>query len=130
MIPYWTLTWLVSIRGSTPVVSRYQNGIIYLKTDADVIYLNEDSSNMFSYLSNVTKIDTTKWDTSNVTNMENMFYNCNSLTDVDVSNWNVSNVEYMTSMFEECNRLTGLDVSNWDTSSVVEMWWFDFFGFG
>ncbi|MBR7037131.1 hypothetical protein IKI14_04690 [bacterium] len=35
--------------------------------------MNEDASAMFSGLSIVTKIDTTKWDTIKATDMSNMF---------------------------------------------------------
>ena len=69
----------------------------------------------------LTSVDTTGWDTSNVTNMRNMFWNCNALTNLDVSKFNTSNVYNMYYMFYGCNSLTTLDISNWDTSNVGDM---------
>ena len=38
--------------------------------------------------------DISKWNTSNVTNMENMFKGCSSLSSLpDISKWNTSNVK-------------------------------------
>ena len=69
----------------------------------------------------LTSIDTTGWDTSNITDMDGMFEYCKALTTLDVSKFDTSNVTNMTSMFWHCNALTTLDVSNWDTSNVTNM---------
>ena len=68
-----------------------------------------------------TSIDTSTFDTSNVTNMEGMFYNTSNLTSLDVSNFDTSNVINMYFMFYNTSNLTSLDVSNFDTSSVTNM---------
>ena len=81
--------------------------------DTDYYYL-------FSY-SNATEIDTSNFDTSNVTDMRNMFYNCKNLTSLDVSNFDTSKVTNMYYMFYSCESLTSLDVSNFDTSNVTSM---------
>ena len=81
--------------------------------DTDYYYL-------FSY-SNATEIDTSNFDTSNVTDMRNMFYNCKNLTSLDVSNFDTSKVTNMYYMFYSCESLTSLDVSNFDTSNVTTM---------
>ena len=80
-------------------------------------------SNMFENCDNLTSLDVTNWDTSNITNMSSMFDYCNSLTTLDVSNFDTSNVTDMSNMFYNCNSLTSLDVSNWDTSNVISMDW-------
>ena len=69
----------------------------------------------------LTSIDTTGWDTSNITNMDGMFSSCNALTTLDVSKWDTSKVTDMSYMFWHCNALTTLDISNWDTSKVGSM---------
>ena len=69
----------------------------------------------------LTSIDTTGWDTSNITSMNGMFSSCNALTTLDVSKFNTSKVTYMSYMFSDCNKLTTLDVSNWDVSNVTDM---------
>ena len=50
-----------------------------------------------------------------------MFSGCNELTSVDVSSFNTSNVTVMQSMFRSCYKLSSLDVSGFDTSKVFEM---------
>ena len=75
----------------------------------------------------LTSVDTTGWDTSNITNMDSMFWDCNALTNLDVSKWDTSKVTGMGAMFDGCGSLTTLDISNWDTSNVGNMdWMFDY----
>ena len=76
---------------------------------------------MFRDCKNLTKLDTSKFDTSNVTNMGSMFSGCNSLKKLDVSGFDTSNVTKMDWMFSGCNSLTELDVSGFDTSKVTNV---------
>ena len=126
--PSWVTTWLLSTNDSPyPVYAWFNNWTIYYYTEANKIYLNSDSSSMFSDMTALVEIDTTKWKTDNVTNMEALFKNCNSLTELDVSNWNTSKVNNMSGMFSNCESLTELNVREWDTSNVTSMrymfWW-------
>jgi surface protein len=50
-----------------------------------------------------------------------MFGRCQNLSKLNPSNWDVSNVENMRMMFNECNNLSGLDLTNWNTSNVTDM---------
>jgi surface protein len=61
---------------------------------------------MFGYLANLVEVDTSKWDTSRVSNMEGMFDGCRALEKLDVSDWNMSNVGNTAYMFSECRNLT------------------------
>ena len=79
--------------------------------------------NMFAGCNELTKLDVSNFDTSNVTNMQFMFYECYGLTKLDVSNFDTSNVTNMDRMFMSCSKLTKLDVSNFDTSNVTNMLW-------
>ena len=45
------------------------------------------------------KLDLSKWDTSNVTNMDEMFTNTNHITSLDISNFDTSKVTSMDGMF-------------------------------
>ena len=56
-----------------------------------------------------------------VTDTTEMFRNCNELTSIDLSNFDASNVVYMSGMFYYCFRITALDLSNFDTSKVKDM---------
>ncbi len=80
-----------------------------------------DMSDMFDSCSSLTSLDVSKFDTSKVTNMRGMFASCSSLTSLDVSNFDTSNVTDMNGMFYHCSSLTNLDVSNFDTSEVTNM---------
>jgi surface protein len=46
---------------------------VYYYTEADKIYLNSDSSFMFSDMKSLENLDLSGWDTSSVTNMGRMF---------------------------------------------------------
>jgi len=81
------------------------------KTNFDRSFLNN---------TNVTKLDLSQFDTSNVKTMADMFFGCN-LSSFDLSSFNTSNVTDMYSMFEWCQRLTTLDLSHFDTSNVTNM---------
>ena len=80
-----------------------------------------DMNSMFGSCNALTTLDVSKFNTSKVTNMDYMFGGCNTLTNLDVSKWDTSNVTDMNSMFADCSRLTSLDVSKWDTSKVTDM---------
>ena len=79
-------------------------------------------NSMFNWCNNLTNLDVSKRNTSNVTNMNSMFNWCNNLTNLDVSKRDTSNVSSMNSMFNWCNNLLNLDVSIWNTRWVVDMW--------
>ena len=71
---------------------------------------------------NITSLNLSTWDTSNVTDMSSMFSNCNGLISLDLSGWNTSKVTTMYSMFYNCNNLTSLEgIENWDTSKVTDI---------
>ena len=121
-VPVWvTTTWLATDDSEYNIIAWYNNWTIYYYTEADVIYLNPDSSHMFSNMVNITTVDTSKWDTSKVRDMSQMFLDCSSLTEIDVSSWDTSYVEVMERMFDRCLNLEKLDVSHWDTSKVKDM---------
>ena len=104
---------------------NYTGKIIYDLTNQENIitmiwnYQNTDCTAMFYDLSNITKIDLSKFDTSKVTDMKGMFYGCTSLTSINFSNFNTSSVTNMGYMFYKCVSLEYLDLSNFDTSSVT-----------
>ena len=76
---------------------------------------------MFYDCINITEIDLSHFDTSQVIYMNRMFYNCISLALLDLSHFDTSQVIYMNSMFYNCMSLTSLDLSNFDTSQVTRM---------
>ena len=77
---------------------------------------------MFSGCSKLTSLDVINFDTSKVTDMYSMFSDCSSLTSLDLSKFDTSKVTNMDTMFSGCSKLTSLDVSNFDTSKVTNMY--------
>ena len=88
-------------------------------SEADIIYLNPDSSNMLS-MTNFNSIDLSGVDTSKVTNMSKMFAFSAYVRTLDISNFNTSNVTDMSSMFEDFG-VQNLDLRNFNTSKVTNM---------
>jgi surface protein len=80
-----------------------------------------DCTDMFFYCQNITSLDVSELDTSNVTTMEGMFRYCEKLTSLDLSNFNTSKVTSMTQMFYYCAKITSLDLSSFNTSNVTTM---------
>ena len=84
---------------------------------SNVMYMQE----MFYYCRSLTTLDVSNFDTSKVTNIADMFNTCQNLTTLNLSNFNTINVTNMSTMFYDCNSLTSLDLSNFNTSNVTQM---------
>lgn len=82
---------------------------------------NTNGSGMFAYLDNVSTLDLSGLDTSNMTSMSNMFLNSKSLTNIDVSGFDTSKVVTMANMFKGCTNLENLNLSNFNTEKVTSM---------
>ena len=82
---------------------------------------NTNGSGMFAYLDNVSTLDLSGLDTSNMTSMSMMFYKSTSLKSIDVSGFDTSKVVNMNGMFWRCNNLKNIDVSNFKTSKVTDI---------
>ena len=83
---------------------------------------NTNGSGMFAYLDNVSTLDLSGLDTSNMTSMSRMFYKSTSLKNIDVSGFDTSKVVNMDYMFNGCNNLESLNLSNFNTSNVTSMY--------
>ena len=82
---------------------------------------NTNGSGMFAYLDNVSSLDLSGLDTSNMTSMSKMFLNSKSLTNIDVSGFDTSKVVTMANMFKGCTNLENLNLSNFNTEKVTSM---------
>ena len=59
-------------------------------------------------------------DVSSLTTCNSMFRQCNNVSKINTTNFNTSNVASMYAMFFNCPQLTTIgDVSNWNTSRVT-----------
>lgn len=93
----------------------------YYYTETEKVYLNTDSSNMFHYLPDLSSLDLSSFNTSQVTDMRYMFSELSNLADLNLSNFDTSKVTNMESMFDGMSKLTSLDLSSFDTSHVTNM---------
>ena len=84
---------------------------------------------MFSDCYKLTKIDVSKFDTSEVTLFEGLFgsmydnVQMNLQEIIGIENWNTSKVISMNGMFYNCRNLTSINLRNFDTSQVLDMDW-------
>ena len=76
---------------------------------------------MFYNLPNITKIDLSKFDTSQITEMKAMFYGCSSLSSINLSNLDISSVIDISEIFKKCSSLKSLNLSNFNTSKIKDM---------
>ena len=76
-----------------------------------------DMNNMFWRTTSFNS-DISKWDVSKVTDMSQMFASTNF--NADISKWDVSRVANMTAMFEKAKSFQA-DISKWDVSGVARM---------
>ena len=93
--------------------------------------LPEDSWNLFedgvvqrdfdnvSAGTNVSELDLSNADTSQVTDMSHMFRNAENFNQ-DISDWDTSQVTNMYGVFRDAENFNQ-DISNWDTSQVTDM---------
>ena len=81
---------------------------------------------MFCECSNLTSLNLSEFDTSNVMYMICMFSDCSSLTKLDLKSFDTSNVTMMSDeysvrgMFSGCTNLTDIDISSFDTSNISD----------
>lgn len=94
---------------------------VYIGAEGGKVYIT-NCYYLFSYLTSVTKMDFTYFDTSESTWMESMFKYCTSVKKLDLSMFDTSKVTYMGSMFDHCDALTSLNVSGFNTSKITSMY--------
>ena len=128
--PAGTATTVVSTADSeVPAYSWYDPAAqsILWWSDADTVYANEDSGQMFFSLGDLERIDMTGINTSRVKNMGAMFHSGNNIyKHIELSNFDTSNAEDMSYMFGTSGTRTmenvdPIDFSSFDTSKVTNM---------
>ena len=105
----------------------YQDYISYqynLTNNSNIIIMNWNETlttcfHMFWGCEDITMINLSNFDSSQVTDMTAMLYACYSLISVDLSNLNISKVQNMRSMFNYCRKLTSLNFNCLITNNLV-----------
>ena len=100
------------------------------KSDAknvDLTMISPKNETSLQYLfrrnTNLTHINASNWDTSNIISLAFAFAGMENIVSVDFADWNVSNVTNFYAMFDECRKIENIDVSKWNTSSATDMAW-------
>jgi surface protein len=104
-------------------------GYCYALQSVEIVGMNSivSAQNMFIGCNNLTSVDVSKWNSSNVTSCYRMFRGCSSLVNLDLSALNTSKVTMMGEMFHNCTSLTNLNIvpnetnGTWNTSGVTNM---------
>ena len=100
---------------------------VFWWSDADTVYANEDSSQMFAGLGGVEKIDMDGINTSRVKNMSYMFHSGSGFyKEINLASFDTSNVEDMSYMFATIKKkiminIDPIDFSRFNTSKVKNM---------
>ena len=86
---------------SKDVYTWFEEGTIYLYTEADKILMTGNMEKAFCKMTNLTDISALEhFDMSNVTDINRMFQDSTNITDLSaLANWDVSNVTNMSFMF-------------------------------
>lgn len=103
-----------------PVYAWNDNGTIYWWSEAENVYLNPDSSYLFSDLNNIESIELNSFDTSKATTFKAMFHENYKLTDIATSGIDTSNVTSLAATFIRCLALNNLTITDFDTSNVTD----------
>ena len=77
---------------------------------------------MFFGCSDITYIDLSNFNSSQVVTMSYMFSGCSSLTSLNLANFDTSQVNIMNYMFNGCSSLKSLNLSSFDNSQIIEMY--------
>ena len=93
----------------------------YYYTEAEKIFLNDDSNAMFYNLVNLTSLDISSFDTSKVRGMGNMFFGDEKLVSLDLSNFNTQSLTNMNALFYGMANIENIDISNFNTRYITNM---------
>ena len=81
---------------------------------------NLTTMNQMFYMTSLTSIDLSNFNTSNVTNFESMFGSSSKLTSLDVSSFDTTKSTTFRSMFSDLGNITDLDLSNFEGVNVTD----------
>ena len=76
---------------------------------------------MFFNCNNITEIDFTNFDSSEITKLSQTFKNCHQLISINLSNWDVSKVTDINGLFHNCYSITSIELPNFKNSNITAM---------
>jgi len=96
-----------------------KEGVYLIKIKFNILIKN--CSYMFNECQNITNIDFSSFETSNVIDMSYMFAYCYKLKNINLFSFKTENVTDMSYMFAYCHNLSSLDLSFFNTKNVTNM---------
>ena len=81
----------------------------------------DTTRNMHYNNENITELDFSNFDTSEVTEMDSMFQGCSSLTSINLNNINAKLVKTMDYMFSGCANLTSINLPNLRALNLISI---------
>ena len=78
-------------------------------------------SKMFKDSANISKIEFSDFETSEVSDMSELFDGCNNLVSLNLSNFETSKVTNVSKMFKGCSKILSLNLNSFKTSKVIDM---------
>ena len=111
----------VNINGYNSSFANYSSYLNQTENNVKLVWYNSINSCklMFYACSDITEINLSNFDSSNITDMSDMFNACISLTSINFSNFKTSQVTTMSNMFYSCTSLTSINLSNFNISNVT-----------
>ena len=111
-----TIEWISSLTSCSWMFCGLSN---IIKIDASKFDASKvvTMQSMFDRSSSLVSLDLRGFDTSSVTSLECMFCGCSSLTSLNLNSFNTSLVTSFYKMFEQCKSLEILDISNFQINS-------------
>ena len=92
--------------------------------DTNIFNKLQDTSHMFDSCSNLSEIDFSKTDMSNVIDANGMFNGCSKLREIDFSKYGMNSLKDASNMFNKCKSLRKLDFGKSDMSELVSTFCF------
>lgn len=121
-VPRDAITYDVSNRQNGSIVAWCADGRVYVTAvDGSDVMANEDSSYMFSELSELTSVEFANFYTSTIVDASYMFQSCSALEYIDTSKFSTHNVLTMEGMFKDCVSMQTLTVSDLEMQNVTDI---------
>ena len=113
----------IYINGNQQNIINYTYYLNQTKNVVELVWHNSINRTSYMFLDciDITEIDLSNFDSSQILNTRYMFTSCISLTSINFENFDTSKVTEMFDMFRNCSSLTSLNLSGFDTSNVTNM---------
>lgn len=84
----------------------------------NLLYKPTNMSSAFYDCREITDLDFSNIDASNIVNLSSMLYNCKKIVNLNFKNFNTPKCTNMSGLFSGCEKITNLDLNSFNTSKV------------